>query len=160
MCERGSPWNLLEKSFPTLTFKNGYNTHSQFLKQHLKKPDKRCKLQLVFVLMEETTSPSYKQCLGKKANVLTSEVLNQLRVKKKKKRKKHTCLVQKSAVRQSIHSFFMDLSPSPVSLFIHSTNIHIYAYIYAYQIHTYVLTHAFLHTCIYAYIDIYLCLCI
>lgn len=39
--------------------------------------------------MEETTSPSYKQCLGKKASVLKSEVLNQLRVKKKKKRKKN-----------------------------------------------------------------------
>lgn len=67
--ERGSQWNLLEKSFPRLAFKNGYKIHSQFLKQHLKKPNRRCKSQPVFVLMEETISPSYKQCLGKKANV-------------------------------------------------------------------------------------------
>lgn len=67
--DSGSPRNLLEKSCPRLAFKNGYNTHSQFLKQHLKKPNRRCKSQPVFVPMEETVSPSYKQCLGKKANV-------------------------------------------------------------------------------------------
>lgn len=33
------------------------------------RPNRRCKSQLVFAMMEATISPSHKQCLGKKARV-------------------------------------------------------------------------------------------
>jgi hypothetical protein len=44
-------------------------TLTQNFQTACKKPNRRCKSQLVFVLMEATISPSYKQCLGKKASV-------------------------------------------------------------------------------------------
>lgn len=44
-------------------------TLTQSFSNSIQKPNRRCKSQLVFVLVEATISSSYKQCLGKETSV-------------------------------------------------------------------------------------------